>query len=173
MWSEISVMQMTSYITLVDLYFPANFLNFMGYIESAHDFNRWAPNPFALIFPRTKLNMSVYNEHFYDRGFTNRQILYLCGSDLLVLGAVGIVILLLIPLAKYHAVFRKLLKGFRFSSISRSFIQAYLKICLAGFINVGMVSFIFLFFQNFIDNNIELICNHSTISVTFIQERRI
>ena len=139
MWAAISVLQVMSYITLMDLAIPSNFLSFLECLESVHNFNKWFPNLFAYIFPPSKLDMTSYSEQFESRGFDNRQMLYLCGSDLLILTMMGAFIAILAPLANCHSLFKKLLNKLRFSSITRSFVQAYLKICLAACVNVGIV----------------------------------
>ena len=100
MWATVSVLQMESYITLLDLNFPELLIVFLGYIESVHNFNKWFPNPFEYIFPLDKLNMTAYNPQFASRGFPNRNVILLCGSDLIVMGLSGLSILILIPLAK-------------------------------------------------------------------------
>ena len=144
MWSAISVLQALSYVSLVDLYFPPNFLSFLESVGTSHDFNKWFPNPFASLFPPNKLNMSTFNPLFVSRGFKNRQMLHLCGSDFSTMLIVGVLIVILIPLSKLHFIFGKILNTMRYSSITRSLIQAYLKICLAAFINIGVVLFIFI-----------------------------
>ena len=93
MWAMVSVLQMMSYMTLIDLYFPENLLAFLKCIESVHDFNKWFPNPFTYLFPPNKLNISPYNEQFEKRGFSNRNTVYLCGSDLIIMGATGMFII--------------------------------------------------------------------------------
>ena len=100
MWSMVSVLQMTSYLTLIDLYFPESLVSFIGCIESVHDFNKWLPNPFLFIFPKSKLNMTSYNQQFKNRGIDNRNMIYLCGSDLIMMGLTGLLILILTPLVK-------------------------------------------------------------------------
>jgi len=137
----ISVLQMMSYLSLMNIYFPANFMAFLGCIESVHNFNAWFPNPFKFIFPEQNLNMTSYNSQFEERGFANRNMLYLCGSDLVLMATTGIVIILLIPIAKKISFAKTILNSLQYSSISRSFIQSYLKICIAAAINVGIVFF--------------------------------
>ena len=83
--------------------------------------------------------MKSYVQQFEDRGFPNRQMLYLCGSDLAVMGGMGLAILVTAWLAQCHAVFKKLLDSLKFSTITRTFIQAFLKICIAGCLNIGIV----------------------------------
>ena len=100
MWAMVSVLQMMSYITLLNIYFPANLLSFLECIESVHDFNKWFPNPFMYLLPPSKLDMSSYNKQFEDRGMSNRNMIYLCGSDLIVMGFTALVILILTPLSK-------------------------------------------------------------------------
>jgi len=105
MWATVSVLQMMSYITLMNLDFPINLLSFLDCIESVHDFNKWFPNPFIYLFPQNKMNMDPFNDQFNNRGFTNRNMLFLCGSDLITLAATGLVILILIPLSSKIAYF--------------------------------------------------------------------
>jgi len=105
MWAAVSVLQMMSYITLMNLNFPMNLLAFLDCVESVHDFNKWFPNPFVYLFPPSKMNMNAYNEQFNKRGFTNRNMLYLCGSDLATMAFTGLVILLLVPLSKSFSYF--------------------------------------------------------------------
>lgn len=100
MWAMVSVLQMMSYITLIDINFPENLLSFLECIESVHDFNKWFPNPFTYAFSESKLDMSAYNEQFEKRGMTNRHMVYLCGSDIIVLCLTAISILLLTPLSE-------------------------------------------------------------------------
>jgi len=99
MWATVSVLQMTSYVTLMNLNFPQNLLAFLDCVESVHDFNRWFPNPFVYMFPPSRMNMSAYNDQFNSRGFTNRNMLYLCGSDIATMAITGLLILILIPLS--------------------------------------------------------------------------
>ena len=141
MWVAVSVLQLISYLTLIKLCFPSNLLLFLEYLQYAHDFNRWLPNPFEFLFPQEKLNMTSYVDQFEERGFPNRQMLYLCGSDLVMMAAMGIAILLLTWLSKFHGIFQKFLKNLKFGSITRSFVQAYLKICLAACLNIGIVKY--------------------------------
>jgi len=100
MWATVSVLQMMSYITMLKLYFPMNLLKFLDCIESVHDFNKWFPNPFAYVLTSNKLNMEAYNEQFENRGFKNRNMLLLCGSDLVTLCLIGVAILILIPISQ-------------------------------------------------------------------------
>lgn len=100
MWAMVSVLQMMSYITLMNLHFPGNLLSFLEYIESVHDFNKWFPNPFTYLLPPSKLNMDPYNEQFENRGMENRNMIYLCGSDLIVMGFTALGILVLTPLSE-------------------------------------------------------------------------
>ncbi len=99
MWAAMSVLQMMSYLTLLSLNFPDNLLTFLGYVESVHNFNKWLPNMFTYLFPSRYLDLSPYNEQFNDRGFENRITLYLCGSDLVVMAAMGLAIIVLVPLS--------------------------------------------------------------------------
>ena len=94
-----SALQMMSYLTLISLSFPTNLLAFLGYLESVHNFNKWLPNPFEYVFREKYLDLSPYNEQFADRGFQSRNMLYLCGSDLVMLAVMGLAILVLVPLS--------------------------------------------------------------------------
>ncbi len=94
-----SVLQMMSYLTLITLNYPENVLTFLSYVGSVNNFNTWLPNPFEYIFPAKNLDLSPYNSHFEDRGFTSRNMLYLCGSDLVMLVVMGLAIVVLVPLA--------------------------------------------------------------------------
>jgi len=158
MWATVSVLQMMSYLTLMNLQFPQNLLAFLECIESVHDFNKWFPNPFTYLFPDSKLNMSPYNEQFESRGFKNRNMLYLCGSDLSMMLITILAIGVLIPLANIVPYFNTslkksriagtLLEKLRYSSVTRSFIQAYLKICLSACVNIGIVFFVWSYIKN-------------------------
>ncbi len=105
MWATMSVLQMMSYLTLMSLNFPDNFLTFLGYMESVNNFNKWLPNPFQYLFPSKYLDLSPYNAQFDERGFSNRNMLYLCGSDLVMMAAMGLAILVLVPMANVLAYF--------------------------------------------------------------------
>jgi len=105
MWIAISVLQMMSYLTLMNLNFPPNLLTFLEYVEMVHNFNKWFPNPFVHLFPEKMLDMTSYNEQFESRGFNNRNMLYLCGSDLALLCLTGIGILILIPISRHISYF--------------------------------------------------------------------
>ncbi len=139
MWAAMSVMQMISYLTLLNLNYPQNVISFLEYVESVYNFNSWLPNPFSYMFPG--LEKVPYNAQFASRGFTSRNMLYLCGSDLIMLALMASAILVLVPLSKVCALFGKLLDKLRYSSITRSFIQSYLKFCLAAFTNLGAYEF--------------------------------
>jgi len=99
MWIAISVLQMISYMALINLNFPENLLTFLSYIESVHNFNKWFPNPFAYLFNESKMKMQPYSEQFENRGFTNRNMVFLCGSDLALMGCTVLFLLILIPLS--------------------------------------------------------------------------
>jgi len=99
MWVAVSVLQMMSYLALIDLNFPENLLTFLSYVESVHNFNQWFPNPFTYLVNENNMDMTPYTEQFEKRGFTNRNMIYLCGSDLALMALNISVILLLMPLA--------------------------------------------------------------------------
>ena len=90
---------MMSYLTLISLNYPENLLSFLGYLESVHNFNKWLPNPFAYLFKDQYLDLTPYNPQFEERGFSNRNLLYLCGPDIVVMALMGLAILALVPLA--------------------------------------------------------------------------
>ena len=99
MWAAMSAIQIMSYLTLLNLHFPQNLLAFLEYIESVHNFSKWFPNPFAFILKESQLDMSPLNEQFESRGFPNRNMLLICGSDLIMLALMLLAILVLSPLA--------------------------------------------------------------------------
>jgi len=105
MWIAVSVLQMMSYMTLMNLNFPQNLLTFLEYVETVHNFNKWFPNPFVYLFPEKFMDMTSYNEQFQSRGFTNRNLLYLCGSDLALLCLTVVCILILIPISRHISYF--------------------------------------------------------------------
>jgi len=104
----VSTLQLMSYMTLIDLNFPQNLLTFLEYVETVHNFNKWFPNPFVYLFPGSKLDMSAYNERFEGRGFANRNMLYLCGSDLSLMAFTMLFILILIPISTHISYFLQL-----------------------------------------------------------------
>ncbi len=140
MWMAMSVIQMISYVTLIDLNYPANLLYFLEKLESVHNFNKWLPNPFEYVLAPSRLNMTVYNEQFGSRGFTNCQMILLCGADLIVILGMLLAVIVLKPLSSVFAFLETTLKKMRYSSITRSFIQSYLKFCLACFVQIKVVS---------------------------------
>ena len=90
MWAIINVIQMLSYITLMQLEFPENVLIFFGQIESVHNYNKWLPNVFSLILETNKFNDEAYNDSFERRGFNSCIMLILAGSDFIVLAVMVI-----------------------------------------------------------------------------------
>ena len=143
MWAAISVLQIMSYITLMGISVPAIFSIFLECVETVHNFNKMLPNPFAVLLPSSQLNMTSHSEQFYDRGFSTSQMLYLCGSDITMLAIMSTIIVLLIPLSEKGRIFETTLNKLRYSSLNRTFIQAYLKICLAACVNIEVVIFLF------------------------------
>jgi len=109
MWIAISVLQMMSYLALININFPENLLTFLSYVETVHNFNKWFPNPFTYFINETKMDMTPYTEQFERRGFTNRNMIYLCGSDLALMGTTTLVILILIPFARIIPYFADLI----------------------------------------------------------------
>jgi len=99
MWIAISVLQMISYLALININFPENLLTFLSYVETVHNFNKWFPNPFTYIIGEAKMDMTPYTEQFERRGFTNRNMVFLCGSDLALMAITILVILVLIPIS--------------------------------------------------------------------------
>jgi hypothetical protein len=100
MWAMMSTLQMLSYLTLVRLRYPANLLIFFDNLEAVHTYNSWMPNIFDYILNKKELNLESYNPAFEQRGLSNRNMLLLCGPDLMVLLMFGLLLLLLIPLAR-------------------------------------------------------------------------
>ncbi len=100
MWAVMSMLQMMSYLTLLDLEYPANLLIFLDCLESVHNFNKWMPNIFAYILDTRDLELRPYTFQFEDRGFGNRNLLFLCGPDLMSLCLTLLLIGILIPLSQ-------------------------------------------------------------------------
>ena len=94
-----SMLQMLSYLTLINLNYPANVLSFFDCIEGVHNSNMWIPNLFALLLKKEQLDLTPYNQQFEDRGFRNRNFLLLCNADLLMMTLMLAAIALLILLA--------------------------------------------------------------------------
>ena len=92
------MLQMLSYLTLVNLRYPANVLSFLDCIEAVHNSNAWIPNLFAYILNKEDLVLQPYNPQFEDRGFSSRYFLMLCSADLIMmlvmLVAIGLLSLL-------------------------------------------------------------------------------
>ena len=82
MWALINMIQMSSYLTLLQIRFPKNLLIFFEYLESVHNFNKWMPNGFAYILKTSELNKEPYSDNFLDRGLDNRLLIILCGADI-------------------------------------------------------------------------------------------
>lgn len=95
LWLTISVIQMESYLTLIEIEYPQNLLIFLRCVETVHNFNKWFPNPFTYFIEQKKLNMGSYNTQFNDRGITNRNMLFLCGSDIALMGLTLFIIIVL------------------------------------------------------------------------------
>ena len=98
MWAVVSNLQLMSYITLMNLYFPDNLIIFLGWIESVHNFNKWMPNILGYMVKSGQVDISPLNDQFASRGFNSRIMVLLCGGDLqmLALSAVAIIILSLL-----------------------------------------------------------------------------
>jgi len=109
MWSAMSVIQMTSYLTLINLNYPQNLISFLEYLEAVHNFNSFVPNPLAWIINQEKVTMTSYRPYFEDRGFANRQMLLLCGSDLVMLIFSGIAIIFLSVVSNYFQYFLRVI----------------------------------------------------------------
>ena len=101
MWAMINVIQMMSYITLMKLDFPDHVLIFFSQIESVHNYNKWLPNAFEYIFSKSSFEDAPYNDNFARRGFTSSIMLYLAGSDLIVLSVMVIAVGILTVLARF------------------------------------------------------------------------
>ncbi len=141
MWVTMSVMQITSYITLLKLHLPSNLLVFLDYIESVYNFNKFLPNPFSYVFLESRLNMAAFSQQFDDRGFCNCNALLLSGSDLAMLVIMSLALIVLVPLSGTCSLFGKLLTQLRYNMIIRTFIQSYLKLCLAAAVNATIYEF--------------------------------
>ena len=100
MWAIINVIQLLSYITLMQLKFPENVLIFFEQIESVHNYNKWFPNGFEYILKRSTVYDTPYNDQFAKRGFNSSVMLFLAGSDIIVMIAMIISIGLLGFLAR-------------------------------------------------------------------------
>ena len=103
MWAMMSMLQMMSYLTLINLSFPPNLLIFFDCLESVHNFNGWMPNIFAYVLNIKDLDLQPFNVQFEDRGFINRNLLFLCGPDFMSLLISLVTIGVLLPLAKMAA----------------------------------------------------------------------
>ncbi len=99
MWATMSMLQMLSYLTLIDLNYPGNLLAFFDRIEGVHNSNMWIPNVFIYLLQKEQLELLPYNKQFEDRGFGHRNFLLLCNADLIVMLLMLVVIGLLILLA--------------------------------------------------------------------------
>lgn len=95
-----SMLQMLSYATLINLHYPSNLLIFFDCLESVHNFNKWMPNVFSYIFRLSELDLQPFNEQYEARGFPNRNLLLLCGPDLMVFVGLLLLLAFVIPLAK-------------------------------------------------------------------------
>ncbi len=98
-----SMLQMMSYLTLMTMEYPPNLLVFFDCLESVHNFNKWMPNIFTFILRVEDLDRQPFNPQFEERGFTNRNLLLLCGPDLMSLCLTLLAIGILIPLSKMAA----------------------------------------------------------------------
>ncbi len=98
MWATMSMLQMLSYLTLVNINYPGNMLSFFDCIEGVHNSNMWIPNVFSYIFNKDDLGLEPYNKQYEDRGLGHRNFLLLCNADLVVmllmLLAIGVLLLL-------------------------------------------------------------------------------
>ena len=92
MWALVSSLQVMSYLSLVKLNYPANFLLFLDYLSSVHNYNSLLPNYFEKIPDKEDQKIPVFNEQFEERGINNQVMLLLCGGDLEML-IVSIVVL--------------------------------------------------------------------------------
>jgi hypothetical protein len=100
MWAMMSMLQMLSYATLLKLHFPPNLLIFFDCLESVHNFNKAMPNLFGLTLKLSELDLNPFNAQYEDRGFYNRNLLLLCGPDLMTLSGFLLLIAVLVPLSQ-------------------------------------------------------------------------
>jgi len=82
--------------------------------------------------------MKSYNAQFDDRGMTNRNLLLLAGNDLQLIVLCCIVLFVLNAINSTNKYMLRLRRRLKYSMIIRTFLQAFLKICIALFINIGV-----------------------------------
>ena len=97
LWGLINVLQLISYTMLIPLFFPKNLLMLLENIALVHGFNKFIPNLFKYIFTQDDRQREPFNHTFKKRGFNNRTMILLAGSEItaycFIIIGIGILIL--------------------------------------------------------------------------------
>ena len=150
MWSIVSSLQFISYLSLIKLNYPGNLMLFLDYLNQVHNYNSLLPNVFDQFLNKGNLSMDAYNSQFEARGISNRNMLLLVGADIQVM-AFTLIFLFMIEIFIFHnkeayangngnKFALRLRRRFKYSGLIRMLVQAYMKICIAAFVNIGAVN---------------------------------
>ena len=98
LWGLINVLQLISYTMLLPLLFPKNLLIFLEAIALVHGFNKFVPNLFKYLIFDDDYHEQSFNSTFKSRGFDNRTMILLVGSEftlfLIIFLIIGFLLLL-------------------------------------------------------------------------------
>lgn len=152
MWSIVSSLQFISFLSLIKLNYPGNLMLFLGYLDEVNNYNSLIPNIFDFLLNKGNLTMVPYNSQFEARGIGNRNMLLLVGSDLQIMG-VTLLFLFILEIFIMHnkdayangegsKLALRLRRRFKYSGLLRMLVQAYMKICIAAFVNIGAVIYL-------------------------------
>ena len=143
MWGIVNILQLISYLTLINIIFPENLSEFLSYLEIVHNFNSFIPNLFKYVVQDE--DNSSFSATFKSRNIPTRNILLLCGSDIESIFIIIIFLTILNCFRLKHRVIWNLNRKFRFNALTRSIIVSYLKFNMAAFLNLGVVITIYIY----------------------------
>ena len=145
MWGIVNILQVTSYLTLIDLSYPENLVQFLSYLEIVHNYSSFIPNLFEYIIQKEDIQNNPFSPTFESRNISNRNILLLCGSDIEIIILIYICLSILNCFKLKHRTIWNLNRKFRFNALIRTFVVAYLKFALASFLNIGVVIYKYIY----------------------------
>lgn len=134
MWALVCMIQLASYLTMLNLELPSNLKSVLNYMEMVHSFGAAIPNP-LVSFARDKM-LNITNNRFYERGFTTNYSLYLCGSDIEMIVLQVLLAYAVSKLALKIKFFQRFVKSLKYNMALKTMIVAYVRIVLSICINI-------------------------------------
>ncbi len=147
-WAFINMLQMISFLPIIDCVIPSNFETFITQYLTVGDvsfpfdtFSEYIPNPLSYL---SAFITNPLDSRYFQCGFESLSFIYNFGSQLvtwLLVGLFYLLIRILVRAFPRRALFRRWKAEYEFNAILRTLIECLLNMIFCALLNIWQVSY--------------------------------